>query len=148
MPTSDVRDPLTHGERLLIRAVRLLALGGCAGLPGHFDAACGLHGAETYRMLTAFVQQLSLAGRRRVRLSPPRAPALSADEAAILDVFGAAQADDYRTLDERLTALAGGPPPASLGAAACWVAEAFALNGLTLRTSFDAAATPVLYAAE
>jgi hypothetical protein len=148
MPHHMHRDALTHGERLLIRTVRVLALGGgCEGLRGGFEAACGAAGGEAYRALTAFVQQLAAAGRRRLGLSAPTDPALTPDEAVILDVFGCAQADDYRALDERLAALVGGAPPAPLGAAACWVAQAFGLHGLTLRASLTPPAT-VLYAAE
>ena len=143
-------DPLTHGERLLMRVVRVLALrGGCDGLQGCLQDACGAAGDEAYRTLQAFVQQLGACGRRRLRLSPPPRPGLTTDEAAILDVFGCAQADDYASLDERLAALVGGAPPAALGAAACWIAQAFAMNGLTLRASLTPAApVTVLYAAE
>lgn len=126
-------DSLFHGERLLIRTVRLLALTEpCHGLRGHFEAACGCAGEAAYRMLEAFVQQLALRGRRRVALAIPADPRLTEDEAVILDAFGAAQAGDYRTLDERLGGLLGAPPPASLGAAACMVAETLAINGLML----------------
>jgi len=127
-------DPLFHGERLLIRTVRLLALTTpCHGLRAHFEAACGCAGETAYRMLEAFVQQLALKGRRRVQLSIPADPRLTDDEGLILDAFGCAQAGDYRSLDERLRGLLGAEPPAALGAAACMVAETLALNGLMLR---------------
>lgn len=145
------RDPLTHGERLLIRTVRVLAIrGGCDGLKGCFEEACGAAGDEAYRTLQVFMQQLSACGRRRLRLSVATDPGLTTDEAAILDVFGCAQADDYISLDERLAALVGAAPPTALGAAACWVAQAFGLSGLMLRPSLAPAAAPVtlLYAAE
>lgn len=126
---------LLHGERLLIRTVRLLALATpCHSLRTSFEAACGCAGQAAYRMLKAFVQQLGARGRRRVTLSIPADPRLTDDEALILDAFGCAQAEDYRSLDERLTGLLGMPPPISLGAAACCVAETLALNGLILRT--------------
>jgi len=127
-------DPLFHGERLLVRTVRLLALTTpCHGLRAHFEAACGCAGEAAYRMLEAFVQQLALKGRRRVQLSIPADPRLTEDEALILDVFGCAQAGDYRSLDERLRGLLDAPPPFPMGAAACLVAETLAMNGLMLR---------------
>jgi hypothetical protein len=126
----------------------VLALGGaCEGLKGAFEDACGAAGGEAYRTLTVFVQQLGASGRRRLRLAVPHDPALTTDEAAILDAFGAAQVDDYGSLDDRLATLAGGPAPLSLGAAACWVAQAFGMNGLELRPSLAPPAA-VLYAAE
>jgi hypothetical protein len=127
-------DPLFHGERLLIRTVRLLALTEpCHSLRAHFEAACGYSGQAAYRMLEAFVQQLGVRGRRRVTLSIPADPRLTDDEALILDVFGCAQAEDYRALDERLNGLLDAPPPFAMGAAACMVAETLAMNGLMLR---------------
>lgn len=127
-------DDLLHGERLLIRTVRLLALATpCHSLRAHFEAACGCSGQAAYRMLEAFVQQLGARGRRRVTLSIPADPRLTDDEVLILDAFGCAQAEDYRSLDERLTGLVGAPPPFPLGGAACVVAETLAMNGLMLR---------------
>jgi len=134
MLTSQPYDPLFHGERLLIRTVRLLALATpCHGLRAHFEAACGCAGDAAYRMLEAFVQQLALRGRRRVQLSIPADPRLTDDEALVLDVFGCAQAGDYRALDERLRGLLDAQPPFPMGAAACMVAETLAMNGLMLR---------------
>ena len=150
MPHHAPRDALTHGERLLIRTVRVLALrGGCDGLRGCFEDACGVAGDEAYRTLQVFTQQLGACGRRRLKLSIASDPGVTLDEAVILDAFGAAQADDHRSLDERLATLVGAEPPAALGAAAAWVAQAFAMHGLTLRASLRP--TPpvtVLFAAE
>ena len=134
MPQSQPYEPLFHGERLLVRTVRLLALTTpCHGLKAHFEAACGCAGEAAYRMLEAFVQQLGSRGRRRVALSIPADPRLTDDEALILDVFGCAQAGDYRALDERLRGLLDAQPPFPMGAAACMVAETLAMNGLMLR---------------
>jgi hypothetical protein len=134
MPQAQPYDPLFHGERLLVRTVRLLALTTpCHGLRAHFEAACGCAGEAAYRMLEAFVQQLGSRGRRRVALSIPADPRLTDDEALILDVFGCAQAGDYRALDERLRGLLDAQPPFPMGAAACMVAETLAMNGLMLR---------------
>ncbi len=127
-------EPLFHGERLLIRTVRLLALATpCHGLKAHFEAACGCAGEAAYRMLEAFVQQLAVRGRRRVQLSIPADPRLTDDEALVLDVFGCAQAGDYRSLEERLRGLLDADPPFPMGAAACMVAETLGMNGLMLR---------------
>lgn len=127
-------DPQFHGERLLIRTVRLLALTTpCHGLRAHFEAACGCAGEAAYRMLEAFVQQMALRGRRRVQLSIPADPRLTDDEMLVLDVFGCAQAGDYRALEERLRGLLDAQPPFPMGAAACMVAETLAMNGLMLR---------------
>jgi len=145
---SDPEFPLSHGERLLIRTVRLLALTApCHSLKGLFQHACGCAGHEAYRGLEVFLQQLGLRGRRRLVLSVPADPRLTRDEGAILDAFGCAQAEDFRSLDERLTGLLGGAPPPSLGAAACLVAQTFAMNGLLLRAR-TSPAEAVLMAAE
>lgn len=134
MLTSKPCDPLFHGERLLVRTVRLLALATpCHGMQAHFEAACGCAGEAAYRMLEVFVQQMALRGRRRVQLSIPADPRLTDDETLVLDVFGCAQAGDYRSLDERLRGLLDAPPPFPMGAAACLVAETLAMNGLMLR---------------
>jgi hypothetical protein len=134
MPQHQPNNPLFHGERLLIRTVRLLALTTpCHSLRAHFEAACGCAGDTAYRMLEAFVQQLAAKGRRQVRLSIPADPRLTEDEALMLDVFGCAQAGDYQSLDERLQGLLDAQPPFAMGAAACMVAETLAMNGLMLR---------------
>lgn len=128
------RDKLLHGERLLIRTVRLLALTApCPGLQGAFEQACGCAGHEAYRTLEVFLQQLALRGRRRLALSVPSDPRLTADEAILLDAFACAQAEDYRSLDECLAGLIGDAPPSAIGAAACLVAGLFAMSGLMLR---------------
>ena len=131
-PSSD--DTLTHGERLLVRTIRLLALTQpCHGLRALFEQTCGCAGHESYRVLEVFLQQLCASGRRRLTLSVPADLRLTDDEALILDAFGCAQAEDYRSMDERLFGLVGGEPPPSLGAAACLIAQALAMNGLLLR---------------
>jgi hypothetical protein len=142
-------DPLFHGERLLIRTVRLLALTTpCHGLQAHFEAACGCAGETAYRMLEAFVQQLALKGRRRVQLSIPTDPRLTDDEALILDIFGCAQAEDYASLDARLRGLLDASPTFPMGAAACMVAETLAMNGLMLRARPARVVESLLMAAE
>lgn len=124
---------LLQGERLLLRAIRLLALGeGCPALARLFDDACGCGGREAFRALKAMVQQLGLHGRRSICLAPPGL-APTADERLILDAFGCAQAEDYRALDERLWRLTGREPPPALGAGACLVAQVFGMSGLVLR---------------
>jgi hypothetical protein len=124
---------LTQGERLLLRALRLLALrNACHGLRPHFEFACGCAGDEAYRALLVFVEQLRVTGRRRIVLSAPPATGVTADERTILAAFAAAQADDYAELDARLFDLTTAPPPASLGGAVCLVAQVFAMQGLLL----------------
>ena len=45
MPQSQPYDPMFHGERLLIRTVRLLALTSpCHALKAQFEEACGCAG--------------------------------------------------------------------------------------------------------
>lgn len=146
----DDASPQLHGERLLIGAVRRLARqSGCAGAQAHFEQACGWAGAEACRMLEAFVQQLALHGRRRLVLSLPGDPEVTADERAILDVFGCAQVEAYAAMDDRLAALLGAEPPASLGAAACIVAETLAIHGCLLEVQcWDASTTPSSTAAQ
>lgn len=130
----DVDFGLTSGERLLLCGVRLLAAdAGCASLRPRFEHACGCAGAQAFRALQVFVQQLSLHGRRRIAVTPPAAGPPSADEALMLEAFACAQADDYQGLDARLARLTAAETPRALGAAACLIADAFAMNGLVLR---------------
>jgi len=134
--------PLLHGERLLIGAARRLTRdAGCSGALAHFESACGWAGSEACRMLEVFLQQLALHGRRRLAISPPGAPGLTADERMILNVFGCAQAEAYEAMDERLEALVDGPPPASLGAAACVIAQTLAINGCLVEAQCWAVST-------
>jgi hypothetical protein len=155
MATTDLRDTLLGGERLLVRTIRLAARDiRCAALAREFEDACGPSGAEAFRALECFLQQLALHGRRRLALSVPGERRLTTDEALILDVFAHAQAEDYRALDERLTRLAGARPPVSLGGAVCLVAQALGMAGLLLRASlapdqcWAASTTPVSTAAQ
>jgi hypothetical protein len=136
------RDPeLAQGDRLLLRAFRLLALEiPCHGLQRQFEHACGCAGAEACRMLRVFVQQLSLCGRRPITLSAPAARRTTPDEVLILTVFAHAQGGDYLALDEGLAGLLAGPVVASMGAAACVIGEVFQMNGLVLRAPESAAA--------
>ena len=131
--------PLLHGERLLIGAVRRLALqAGCAGAQAHFEQACGWAGAEACRMLEVFLQQVAAYGRRRLAIGAPPDPRLTDDERTILEVFGCAQVEAYEAMDERLGALLNATPPAALGAAACVVAQTLAINGCLLDASSEA----------
>lgn len=134
---------LSQGENLLLKTIRLLALQtACHGLRQHFEAACGCAGGEAYRALGIFVEQLRLTGQRRIVLSPPPARNATCDELTILAAFAAAQDDDYRGLDARLTDLTAAQPPASLGGAVCLVAQVFAMQGLVISAApaLDAAA--------
>jgi hypothetical protein len=125
---------LSHGERLLLRGVRLLALETCCRTARlMFEAHCGRAGAEAHALLTCFVQQVRAHGRRTIAMSAPNAGRVTSDEATLLAVFGCAQADDRRGLHERLSALLAAPAPLALAAAACGVAEILAFNGLILR---------------
>lgn len=128
----------SQGDRLLLRTVRRLALqSACHGLKDGFEVSCGCAGPEAYRALEVFVEQLRHNGQRRIVLSVPMARMLTHDEQTILAAFAAAQHDDYRELDARLTDLTGAQPPASLGGAVCLVAQVLTMQGLLI--SSDAA---------
>lgn len=127
-------EALLPAERLLIRTIRVVASGlECGALRIWFERAAGCAGAEAYRALAAFLHQLAFHGRRRIVLSTPPDARLTQDEELLLGAFGCAQAEDYRALDQRLTELVGREAPASLGAAACIVAQAMAMGGGFLR---------------
>lgn len=127
------RETASHGERLLIRTIRLLAVDPvCHSLGCQFEHAVGLSGREAFQVLEVFVSQLRVRGLRRITLSVPMDPRLTRDECLMIDAFAAAQIDDYRTLDARLARLVGISPPPALGAAVCLVAQHFAMSGLWL----------------
>ena len=128
-----VSEGFSHGERLLLRTIRLLALqADCHAQRSCFEAACGCAGEEAYRTLEVFVEQLRLNGQRRIAISAPPAWTLTGDERGLLAAFAAAQNDDYRELDARLADLTAAQPPASLGGAVCLVAQVFAMQGLVI----------------
>jgi hypothetical protein len=136
----DLDADLTSGERLLLCGLRLMAAdAGRHTLQSNFEAACGCAGPQAFRALQVFVQQLGLHSRRRIVVAPPAAAPPTGDEALVLEVFGCAQVDDYAGMDLRLARLIGREPPASLGGAACVVAESFGLGGLMLRARDNAA---------
>jgi hypothetical protein len=124
---------LTHGQRLLLMAVRALALEtGCRAARPLLERACDHAGAEAHAMLNAFVQQLRVHRRRPIAIAPPPVGRLTDDERLMLDVFGCAQAEDYPGMNGRLFALMSRTPPVALGAAACGAAQIFSLSGLSL----------------
>ncbi len=130
--TLDLESELLQGERLLLRTIRLLALrAACPALRRLFDDACGCGGGEAYGALAVMMQQLGVHGRRRIDLAPPGGQP-TADERVLLEAFARAQVDDYRGLEASLEDLSGAEAPASMGAAACVVAEVFAMAGLML----------------
>lgn len=136
-------EDLTHGERLLLRALRLHGVAAsCAGLEAQFDQACGGAGAEACRALKIFVEELRRSARRCIGLRLPAARFVSADEVRLLDVFAAAQLDRYDCVDRELTQMIGEPPSGWLGAAACLVSEAFTFGGLLLRPHGQGADIP------
>lgn len=127
-----------HGERLLIGTVRrLVRRGDCTSATAAFERACGWAGQDACRTLQVFLQQLALHGRRRLTLALPFDPDLTRDERTLLDVFGFAQLGAYEGMDQALAVLLGDTPPASLGAAACVVAELLAINGCIVEAAIE-----------
>ena len=127
---------LLHGEHMLLWAFRATAfgVGGCALVPRQFDESCGPGGSEALDAITVFVRELALHGRRKVTLCVPGSYRLSCDEQLILALFAAAQAEDYSRMEAHLCWLLADQPRAPFGAAACLVAQVFAMNGLSLRS--------------
>lgn len=127
-----------HGERLLIGAIRrLIRRGDCTVATAAFEGVCGWAGPDACRTLKVFLQQLARYGRRRLTLALPFDPVLTKDERTLLNVFGCAQLGAYAGMDEALEELLADTPPASLGAAACVVAELLAINGCIVETAIE-----------
>ena len=126
---------LTQGEHMLLWAFRAHAFGAgdCRLVRRQFEETCGPMGLEALTALSVFVRELGLSGRRKVALAAPGSYRLTADEQSVLALFAAAQADDYPRLDAHLAWLLADAPRAPFPAAACLLAQAFALNGLLLR---------------
>lgn len=147
---------LTHGERLLLRTARALALDiDCRGFRSQFEDACGWAGPEAFRALSVFIAQVGLKGRRRLTISLPGDARVTSDEDLLLAAFASAQAEDYRGLEAGLRRLLGCEAQRPMGAAACMVGQALAMNGLALswrhvaaRWAADDWATPESAAAD
>ncbi|HEY9233947.1 MULTISPECIES: hypothetical protein [Phenylobacterium] len=136
---------LTQGEHMLLWAFRAAAFGvaDCRLVRRQFEDACGPVGIEALTALTVFVSELAASGRRRVTLAAPGSYRLTCDEQTILALFASAQAEDYPRLEAHLIWLLADTPRAPFAAAACLVAQAFAMNGLLLRLpTVETAPTP------
>lgn len=135
---------LTQGEHMLVWGVRAMAfeVGACPLVRRQFERACGMAGFEALNALEVFVRELARRGRRKVTLCVPGSYRLSRDEQLVVAIFAAAQAEDYARLEAHLAWLLADACQPPFPAAACLVAQAFAMNGLILRVP-DIAPPPV-----
>lgn len=126
---------LTQGEHMLLWAFRAAAFGAadCQLIHRQFEDGCGPMGMEALTALTVFVRELGIGGRRKISLAAPGSYRLTRDEQTVLALFASAQAEDYARLEAHLAWLLADAPRAPFPAAACLVAQAFAMNGLVLR---------------
>ena len=130
----------SHGERLLIRAIRLVALENrCYGIRTLFEHACGPAGPDAWRALDLFLWRVGREGRRRLALSMPFDPRLTTDERTLLDAFAHGQSEAYAGLIEILTGLLDQRPDPPMVALVCQVAHALEFGGLTLGATVDVA---------
>lgn len=127
---------LTRGEHMLLWGFRAIAFGrgGCALVRRQFDEACGPMATEALAALTVFTRELGMSGRRKLALAAPGSFRLTCDEQLVLAVFAASQEEDYVRMEAHLAWLLAGPPRPPFPAAACLVAQAFAMNDLVLRS--------------
>jgi hypothetical protein len=135
---------LSQGEHMLVWGFRALAfgVGDCPLVRRQYEGACGVTGSEALNALEVFVRELARRGRRKVTLCVPGSYRLSRDEQLIVAIFAAAQAEDYARLEAHLAWLLADACQPPFPAAACLVAQAFAMNGLILRVP-DMAPPPV-----
>lgn len=133
-------DKLFSGERLLLKALRQIALfpRECRPLSAAFEEACGYAGVEALRALEVFVLGLAVHGRRRIELNYPTVSSVSSDERLILEIFGGVQAEAYASAEGGLLRLMGAEPNVLLMSAAALVAQALELQGLMIRTEGEA----------
>jgi hypothetical protein len=136
MPEDHVRlSDLTQGEHMLLWAFRAAAFGvsDCLLVRRQFEDACGPMGLEALTALTVFVRELGVGGRRKISMAAPGSYRLTRDEQTVLALFASAQAEDFARLEAHLAWLLADAPRSPFPAAACLVAQAFAMNGLVLR---------------
>jgi hypothetical protein len=126
---------LTRGEHMLLWSFRAMAVGrgDCVLVRRQFEDTCGALATEAQAALGVFVRELGAAGRRKVTLAAPGSFRLTCDEQLVLAVFAAAQEEDYVRMEAHLAWLLADTPHAPFPAAACLVAQAFAMNDLALR---------------
>ena len=135
---------LSQGEHMLVWGFRAMAfgVGGCSLVRRQYDRACGVMGPEALNALKVFVRELAIRGKRKVTLCVPGSFRLSRDEQLIVAIFAAAQGEDYARMEAHLAWLLADACQPPFPAAACLVAQAFAMNGLILRVP-DMAPPPV-----
>ena len=135
---------LSQGEHMLVWGFRAMAfgVGACPLVRRQYERACGVMGSEALGALQVFVRELARRGRRKVTLWAPGSYRLSRDEQLIVAIFAAAQMEDYTRLEAHLAWLLADACQPPFPAAACLVAQAFAMNGLILRVP-DMAPPPV-----
>ena len=92
------------GGRLLVSTLRRTALGhGCTHLIRRdFAVAFPGDANEVFATFRAFLQALAHAGRRKLRVAYPGAPALTPDETLLLAIVAAAQAGDEALFEAHL----------------------------------------------
>lgn len=136
---------LSQGEHMLVWGFRAMAfgVGACPLVQRQYAQACGVMGTEALNALEVFVRELARLGRRKVTLCVPGSYRLSRDEQLIVAIFAAAQMEDYARLEAHLAWLLADACQPPFPAAACLVAQAFAMNGLILRVP-DMAPPPIV----
>ncbi len=126
---------LAEPERLLVRAVRAMAVGrgDCPALLQAFDDACGRMGDPALHAYFVLVRSIGMTSRRRLRVLYPSCPTTTFDERALVGVVAAAleslQHTDETMLRTRLCFLVDGEPDPNTLFAARAVAQIFAASG-------------------
>ncbi|MFN3512944.1 MAG: hypothetical protein ACK41C_07865 [Phenylobacterium sp.] len=126
---------LLRGEHMLLWSFRAIAFGrgDCALVRRQFEEACGPLATEALAALTVFVRELGVGGKRRLTLAAPGSFSVTCDEQTILAAFAAAQAEEYGRMEAHLSWLTGDAVRPPFPAACCLLAQAFAMNDLSLR---------------
>ncbi len=134
----DQERPLVEPERLLVWAIRSLAVGrgDCPCLLRAFSDACGRMGPPVLHAYFVLVRSIGMTSRRRLRVLFPGHSDTTFDERAIVGVVAAAldpmDRTDETLLTMRLRFLVDGEPDPNTVYAARAVAQIFAASGHAL----------------
>lgn len=123
---------LTEGGGLALWSFRACAVGAtrCQCFPQTFDCHFGAAGPDVLHHIMVMAQLVGQYGARKITLSYPNSNRLTHDETSLLNTLSAAQHTNEAGLCAHITWIMAGGETTKLAKAVCYVASAFAEQGL------------------